>query len=45
MKDQIYEVEMGGTCGTYVGRQKYTQDFGGEFWNEWTTWKTHVHIL
>ena len=28
------------TCGTYVERQIYTQDFGREVWKEQTTGKT-----
>jgi len=28
--DQIKSNEMGGTCGTYGGQERFMQDFGGE---------------
>jgi len=31
---------MGGSCGTYGGRERYIQGFGGETWGKETTRKT-----
>ena len=28
--DKIEKIEMGGTCGTYGGRERCAQGFGGE---------------
>ena len=29
-RDKIEKIEMGGTCGTYQGRERCAQGFGGE---------------
>jgi hypothetical protein len=32
------EDEMGGACGTYCGKEKYVQNFGGKSWGKEVTW-------
>jgi hypothetical protein len=34
--------EMGGACGTYGGKGRCIQDFGGEIWGKETTWEAGV---
>ena len=38
--DKIESIEMGGTCGTYGGRERSAQGFGGETWGKETIGET-----
>jgi hypothetical protein len=40
--EQIKEVLMDGTCGTYEGKQSRIQDFGGYIWRKETAWKNYA---
>ena len=38
MIDKIKKNEMGGACGTYGGRERCAEGFGGETWGKETIW-------
>ena len=40
--DQVKKNEMGRTCGTYGGEERFIQGFSGETWGKKTTWKTQA---
>jgi hypothetical protein len=40
--DQFKKNEMGGTCNTYWGEERFIQGFDGETGGKESTWKTQL---